>query len=33
MMARNGIGTFGDARRAVAALAKISEYASYTGHR
>ena len=33
MMARNGIGTFGDAKRAVAALARISKYASFAGHR
>jgi acyl-CoA synthetase (NDP forming) len=32
-LARNSICTFGDAKRAVAALARVSKYASYTGRR
>ena len=32
-LAQNNIATFGDARRAVAALAKVSRYASYSGKR
>jgi acyl-CoA synthetase (NDP forming) len=31
-LAQNSIATFGDAKRAVAALAKISKYAAYAGH-
>jgi acyl-CoA synthetase (NDP forming) len=31
-LARNNIATFGDAKRAVAALAKTSQYAAYAGH-
>lgn len=32
-LAQNNIATFGDAKRAVAALAKVSKYASYSINR
>jgi hypothetical protein len=31
-LAQNNIATFGDAKRAVAALAKISKYVAYANH-